>query len=75
MKSQEELWAEYERLKSAEDYEAALRLLEFIEPISDEEWLQVFADAPEVDEPIPAFIRERIAAFEASQSPGGRRAG
>lgn len=75
MKTQEELWAEYERLKEAEDWEAALKLLDLIEPVSDEEWLRAWADAAEVDEPIPQFIRDRIASFEAAQGAGGRRAG
>jgi hypothetical protein len=56
-------------------YEEAGKVLDLIEPISDEEWLRVFADAPEVDEALPAFIRERIDAFEAVQRSGGRRAG
>lgn len=68
MKTQEELRQEYDRLFEAEEYEAAAKILDLIEPISDEEWLRIVAAAPEVDEPVPAFIRERIAAHEASRA-------
>ena len=75
MKTQEELWAEYERLKAAELYEEAGKVLDLIEPISDEERLRIFRDAEEVDEPVPAFIRERVQAYEAAVTRTGRRAG
>lgn len=75
MKTQDQLWAEYERLKAEERWDEALELIAALEPISDEEWLRIWADAPQVDEPIPQFIRERINAFEDAQRPGGRRAG
>ncbi|MBE0609723.1 MAG: hypothetical protein IH609_10110 [Dehalococcoidia bacterium] len=61
MKTQAELRAEYDRLFEAEDYAAAGKVLDLIEPISDEEWLRVFAEAPQVEEKVPEFIRERIA--------------
>ncbi len=75
MKTQEELWAEYERLKDAELYEEAGKVLDLIEPIGDEEWQRILAEAEEVDEPVPAFIRERVEAYEAAVNRNGRRAG
>ena len=75
METQEELWARYEQLKVEERWDEALKLLEVIEPVSDEEWLKVWDNAPEVDEQLPDFVRERVASFEAAQRSGGRRAG
>ncbi len=75
MKTQAELRLEYERLFEAEDYEAAGKVLDLIEPISDVEWLAVFANAPEVDEPVPEFIRERSQALDALLAKQRRRAG
>ena len=75
MKTQEELWVEYERLKAAELYDEAGKVLELIDPISDEERRRMSSEAPEVDELLPEFIRKRIEAFHATSSTGGRRAG
>ncbi len=75
MKTQEELRAEFDRLFEAEDYEAAGKVLDLIEPISDEEWLQIFADAPETDEPPPEWVRERSRELDAVLAKRGRRAG
>ena len=75
MKTQEELRAEYERLFEAEDYEAAARILDLIDPVSDEEWLRAFSEAPEVDEPVPAFIRERSRSLDAVLARRSRQAG
>ena len=60
MKSQEELWAEYERLKQAEDWEAALKLLDLIEPVSDEEWHRRLREAPMDDGPRTPRGREGL---------------
>jgi len=65
MKTQEELWAQYERLKAAELYEEAGKVLDLIDPISDEEWFRIVSEAPEVDETIPQFISERFLALDA----------
>ena len=59
MKTRDELLAEYDRLFEAEDYEAANKVLDLIEPVSDEEWLAAMRSAPEVDEPVPEFIKQR----------------
>jgi len=60
MKTQDELRAEYERLKEAEDYEAAGKILDLIEPISREAWLTVLRDAPLDDEPVSPAQRKRL---------------
>lgn len=60
MKTQEELWAEYERLKELELYEEAGKVLDLIEPISDEEWLKILHDAPLDDEPLSPKERARL---------------
>ena len=60
MKTQDELWAEYERLKEAEDYEAAGKILDLIEPISRGAWLTVLRDAPLDDEPVSPAQRKRL---------------
>lgn len=65
MKTQEELWAEYERLKEAEDWEAALKLLDLIEPVSDEEWQRRLREAPLDDEPVSARLRKDLDEFHA----------
>jgi hypothetical protein len=75
MRTQEELWAEYERLKAAELYEEAGKVLDLIEPISDEERLRIFQNAEEVDEPLPQVIRERMEAYDAAARAYARRAG
>ncbi len=75
MKTQEELRAEYDRLFEAEDYAAAGKVLDLIEPISDEEWLKILHSAPETDEPVPEFIRERSRVLDAILAKRGRRAG
>ena len=66
MKTQDELWAEYDRLTAAEDYEAAGRVLDLIEPISDEEWRKKLDEAPMDDEPVSDELRRRFEAFEAA---------
>ena len=58
MKTQAELWAEYERLKEAEEYEAAGRLLDLIEPISREEFNAILDAAPFDDEPLSPEVRK-----------------
>ncbi|MGE0601598.1 MAG: hypothetical protein AB7J35_19620 [Dehalococcoidia bacterium] len=65
MKTQAELRAEYDRLFEAEDYEAAGRILDLIEPISDQEWHAILDSAPIDDEPVPEFIRERFETLKA----------
>ena len=75
MKTQEELRAEFDRLFEAEDYEAAGKVRDLIEPISDEEWLKIFADAPETDELPPEWVRERSRELDAVLAKRGRRAG
>lgn len=75
MKTQAELRAEYDRLFEAEDYEAAGKVLDLIEPISDEEWLKIVHSAPETDEPVPKFVRESSRVLDAILAKRGRRAG
>ena len=75
MKTQEELRREYDCLFEAEDYEAAGKVLDLIEPISDEEWLKILQSAPETDEPVPEFIREGSRVLDAILAKQGRRAG
>lgn len=65
MKTQDELRREYEQLLEAEDFEAAGKILDLIEPISDEAWLKILHDAPLDDEPVPEFIQERSRALDA----------
>ena len=60
MKTQEELRREYDRLFEAEEYEAAGKILDLIEPISDEEWLKILDEAPLDDEPVPPALRKRL---------------
>ncbi len=76
MKTQDELWAEYDRLVAAEEYESAGRVLDQIEPLSDEEWRRKLDEAPMDDEPVSDELRRRFEAFEASRAERtGRRAG
>lgn len=75
MKTQEELRAEYDRLFEAEDYEAAGKVLDLIEPISDEEWLKILHSAPETDESVPEWVRARSRQLDAVLTRRGRRAG
>lgn len=76
MKTQEELWAEYDRLFEAEDYEAAGKVLDLIEPISDEEWLNILHDAPLEDEDLSPKEVERLRELTAALSrKTGTRAG
>ncbi len=65
MKTQDELRREYEQLFEAEDYEAAGKVLDLIEPISDEAWLKILHDAPLDDEPLTPTEKQRIAEFDA----------
>lgn len=76
MKTQEELRAEYDRLFESGDYEAAAKVLDLIEPISDEEWLRVLHDAPLDDEPVSPVDRRRLDEVHASLDRAlGRRVG
>lgn len=75
MKTQEELRAEYDRLFESGDYEAAAKVLDLIEPISDEEWLRVLQSAPETDEPVPEWVRARSRDLDAVLTRRGRQAG
>jgi hypothetical protein len=76
MKTQEQLWAEYARLQEAEDWDAALKLLDLIEPVSDEEWLRRLAEAPLDDEPVSPADRARLEEVHASLDRAfGQRAG
>ncbi|MGB4861478.1 MAG: hypothetical protein WBO97_03375 [Tepidiformaceae bacterium] len=65
MKTQDELRREYEQLLEAEDFEAAGKILDLIEPISDEAWLKILHDAPLDDEPLTPKEEQRIAEFDA----------
>ncbi|MGE3076611.1 MAG: hypothetical protein AB7N24_21295 [Dehalococcoidia bacterium] len=60
MKTQAELRAEYDRLFEAEDYEAASKILDLIEPISDDEWHAILDNAPLDDEPVSEDLRRRL---------------
>lgn len=75
MKTQDELRREYDRLFEAEDYEAAGKVLDLIEPISDEEWLKILQSAPETDEPVPEWVRARSRQLDAVLIRRSRRAG
>lgn len=76
MKTQEELRAEFDRLFEAEDYEAAGKVLDLIEPISTEEWLKILHDAPLDDEPVTDPDRRRLDEVHTSLDRAlGRRVG
>jgi len=76
MKTQDELWAEYGRLKAAEEWEAALKLLDLIEPVSDEEWRRRLLEAPLDDEPVSPRLRKDLDEFHASlERQSAKRAG
>lgn len=75
VKTRDELTAELDRLIAADRLEEASEVLDQIEPLSDAEWLAWVQSAEEVDEEIPAFIRERIEEFERFRDARGRRAG
>jgi len=68
MKTQAELRAEYDRLFEAEDYEAAGKVLDLIEPISDEEWLKILEEAPPEDEELSPKEVERLRELTAALS-------
>ena len=59
------LWAEYDRLVEAGDFEAARRLLDEIPPLSHEEWRNKFDAAPMDDEPVSEELLRRFEDFEA----------
>lgn len=59
VKTRDELYDEYQRLMEEDRLEEASAVLDQIEPLSDEEWLEWVHGVEEVDEPVPAFIRER----------------
>lgn len=65
MQTQDELRREYEQLLEAEDFEAAGKILDLIEPISDEAWLKILHDAPLDDEPLTPKEEQRIAESDA----------
>lgn len=76
MKTQEELWAEYEQLKAEERWDEALKLLDVIDPVSDEEWRRRLDRAPLDDEPVTEADRRRLDEVHASLDRSlGRRAG
>ena len=66
MKTEKELWAEYDRLIEAEDFEAAGKILDIIPPLSDEEWLKKLRAAPLDDEPVSARQRQKLDAIRAN---------
>lgn len=68
MKTQEELRAEFDRLFEAEDYEAAGKVLDLIEPISDDEWLKILEEAPPEDEALSPKEVERLRELTAALS-------
>ncbi len=57
MKTQTELLEELDHLKAEERWDDALKLLDLIEPVSDEEWFQELAGVPIDDEPLSAEDR------------------
>jgi hypothetical protein len=76
VRTQEQLWAEYEQLKQEERWEEALKLLDLIEPVSDEEWRRRLDEAPLDDEPVTETDRRRLDEVHASLDRAlGRRAG
>ena len=76
MKTQKELWAEYERLKAEERYEEAGKVLDLIEPISDEAWRRILDEAPPEDELLSQKETERLAELTAAlDRTVGRQAG
>jgi len=76
MEKQEALWAEYDRLIEAEDYEAAGRILDLIPPVSDEEWLKKLREAPMDDEPVSPRLRKKLDDLAEALGRGpGRQAG
>ena len=74
VKTRDELYDEYQRLVDDDRLEEASAVLDQIEPLSDEEWLAWVHGVEEVDEPVPAFIRERFEDFERTRA-AHRRAG
>jgi hypothetical protein len=63
-----DLWAEYEELLEAEDFEAAGRLLDRIPPVSDAEWRRRLDEAPLDDEPVSESLLRRFEEFERVRS-------
>lgn len=60
MKTQTELLEELDHLKAEERWDDALKLLDLIEPVSDEEWFQELAGVPIDDEPLSAEDRRAL---------------
>lgn len=76
MKTQEELLSELDQLKAEERWDEALKLLDLIEPVSEEEWQRRLDAAPLDDEPVTAEDRRRLDEVHASLDRVlGRRAG
>ncbi len=73
MSTQEELRTEHERLLEAGDFDAASRILEQLEPLSDDDWRRLLADAPVDDEPLSDGEARRFDEFEAFLSRQLRR--
>jgi hypothetical protein len=67
------LHAEFDRLVAADEFEAALEVLAKIPPVSDEEWLRKFRDAPLDDEPTSPELLRKFETFEASRARALRR--
>ena len=76
MKTEQELWAEYDRLMEAEDFEAASKILDIIPPLSDEEWLKKAREVPLDDEPVSPRLRQHLDAIRANLTgAAGQQAG
>ena len=74
MKTRAELWAEFDRLVEADEFEQATLVLEKIEPVSDEVWLESLRNAPIDDEPITPREQARVDALRAALSRHAPRA-
>jgi hypothetical protein len=61
MKTQAELRADFVRFLDEDRVEEAEAVLEQLEPLTDAEWQEFLANAPEDDEPLTESERRRLA--------------
>lgn len=74
-KTQEELRAEFRRLFDADMLDEAEKILEQLEPLSDEQWLKQLHEAPLDDEPLTPRELEAIERAHLRAERRARQAG